>query len=186
MNSSASGTSVGNRRSRVRLSRTARRLALLAHLTAALGWLGVDVVIGVLAVTGFTSGDPAKVAASYLALDTFAVPLLLIFGLSAFASGLVLSLASGWGVIRHWWVTVKLAINVVLSSLVLVALQPRLDEAAEQAARADATLSDRLGGVPADLLFPAFVSGAALLVASLLATFKPWGTTPFRRTQARR
>ena len=43
------------------------------------------------------------------------------------------------------------------------------------------TLSDRLEGISVDLLFPAFVSGAALLAASLLGTFKPWGSTPFGR-----
>lgn len=179
-NSAAAGPG-RERPSRRRLPRTARRLVLLAHLVAALGWLGVDVVVGFLAVTGFTSNDPGRVAASYLALDTFAVPLLLVFGLSTLASGLLLSIGSGLGVIRHWWVAIKLAINVVLSGLVLLLLQPRLTEAASQAGQIDSTLSDRLGGIPIDMLFPAFVSGAALLAASLLGTFKPWGPTPYGR-----
>jgi hypothetical protein len=179
-NSAAAGPG-RERPSRRRLPRTARRLVLLAHLVAALGWLGVDVVLGFLAVTGFTSNDPGRVAASYLALDTFAVPLLLVFGLSTLASGLMLSIGSGLGVIRHWWVAIKLAINVVLSGLVLLLLQPRLTEAASQAGQIDSTLSDRLGGIPIDMLFPAFVSGAALLAASLLGTFKPWGPTPYGR-----
>ena len=76
-----------------RLTRNPRRLLLLTHLIAALGWFGVDVVLGVLAVTGFTSDDPGRVAASYLALDTFAVPLLLAFGLTALGTGLLLGLS---------------------------------------------------------------------------------------------
>ncbi len=179
-NSRAAGSGRKSRRRR-RLPRTARRLVLLAHLVAALSWLGVDVVLGFLAVTGFTSNDPGRVAASYLALDTFAVPLLLVFGLSTLASGLLLSIGSGLGVIRHWWVATKLAINIALSGLVLVLLQPRLTEAASQAGQIDPTLSDRLDDIPIDMLFPAFVSGAALLAASLLGTFKPWGATPYGR-----
>lgn len=162
-----------------RLSRRARRLVLLTHLMLALGWLGADVVVGVLAVTGFVSDDPAQVAASYTALNTFAVPVLLIFGLGTLGSGVVLSLASRLGLIRHWWVLIKLLLNLGLSALVLILLQPRLTTAAEQATRIDQTLTDRLGTIPVDLLFPAFVSGAALIGAALLGTFRPWGPTPF-------
>ena len=164
-----------------RLSGPARRLVRLLHLVAALGWLGVDVVLAVLAVTAFTSDDARIVAACYTALEIFAVPVLLTLGLTTLASGLVLSLASGWGIVRYWWLTLKLLINVVLSGLVLVLLQPRLGEAGIAAHRIDDTLLERLDNIPTDLLFPGFVSGAALLAASVLGTFKPWGRTPFGR-----
>lgn len=163
------------------LTGRARRLVLLAHVIAALSWLGVDVAIGVLAVTGFTSDDPSRIAASYAALDIFAVPLLLVFGLTTLGLGLLLGIGSRWGVIRYWWVATKLVINLVLSGLVLVLLQPRLAEVADEVTRIDATLTDRLGGIPLDLLFPAFVSGAALLTAAVLGAFKPWGRTPYGR-----
>jgi hypothetical protein len=167
---------------RFRLSRTPRRLILLTHLIAALGWFGVDVVIAVLAITGFTSDDPARIAASYIALDTFAVPLLLVFGLSTLASGVLLSLGSRWGLLRYWWVTAKLIINLALSGLVLILLQPEVSTAAHQSALVDPSLPDRLGRSAVNLLFPGFVSGTALLVASLLGTFKPWGRTPLGRS----
>ena len=61
-----------------------------------------DVVFGFLAVTGFSSEAPGKVAASYLALGIFVVPLLLMFGLTTLGSGLALSIGSGWGGIRYW------------------------------------------------------------------------------------
>ena len=136
-----------SRPGQLRLGRTTRRLVFLAHVILALGWLGVDVVIGVFTVTGFTSHDPNRVATSYLALETFAVPLLLMFGVGALGTGLLLTLASGWGVVRYWWVTVKLVINLLLSSLVLILLRPRVAAAAEQAARVDAMLRGWLGAV---------------------------------------
>lgn len=169
---------------RTRLGRRTRRLVLLIHLVAALGWLGVDAVLGVLAVTGFGSDEPIRIAASYLALDAFAVPLLLLFGLGTLGSGLLLSLAGRWGVLRYWWVATKLLINLVLTGLVLVLLQPRLAIAAEQSQRIDTTLPDRLADIPVDLLFPAFVSGGALIAAALLGTFKPWGRIPLGRDRA--
>ncbi|SDM54887.1 hypothetical protein SAMN05660642_02775 [Geodermatophilus siccatus] len=162
---------------RLRLGRSARRVVLLVHLTASLGWFGADVVLGVLAVTGFVSDDPARVAACYTALDVFAVPVLLTLGLTSLASGLVLGLASRWGVVRTRWVLVKLVVNLVLVALVPVLLRPRLAEVAQQVRRVDVGLVERLGRIPVDLLFPAFVSGTALLVASVLAIWKPWGPT---------
>ena len=162
---------------RLRLGRDTRRVVLLVHLAASLGWFGADVVLGVLAVTGFVSDDPARVAACYTALHVFAVPVLLTLGLVSLASGLVLGLASRWGVVRTRWVLVKLVVNLVLVALVPVLLQPRLAEVAQQARRVDAGLVERLGRIPLDLLFPAFVSGTALLVASILAIWKPWGPT---------
>jgi hypothetical protein len=162
---------------RLRLGRSTRRMVLLVHLAGSLGWFGADVVLGVLAVTGFVSEDPARVAACYTALHVFAVPVLVSLGLVSLGSGLVLGLASRWGVVRTRWVLVKLVINLVLVALVPVLLQPRLAEVAEQARQVDPGLAERLGRIPLDLLFPAFVSGTALLVASVLAVWKPWGPT---------
>ena len=163
----------------VRLTGPVRRMVRLAHLIAALGWIGVDVVFGVLAITGFVSDELGTVAASYLALDIFVVPLLFLFGLSTLGTGLVLSIGSGWGVIRYWWVAAKLLINVMLSGLVLILLAPRLASAGAEATRIDDSLWDRLSGIPVDLLFPPMVSGFALVAASVLGTFKPWGQTPY-------
>jgi hypothetical protein len=162
---------------RLHLGRSTRRVVLLVHLAASLGWFGADVVLGVLAGTGFVSDDPARVAACYTALHVFAVPVLLTLGLVSLASGLVLGLASRWGVVRTRWVLVKLVINLVLVALVPVLLQPRLVEVARQARQVDPGLVERLGRIPLDLLFPAVVSGTALLVAAVLAIWKPWGPT---------
>ncbi|HEY1094375.1 MAG TPA: hypothetical protein VGE61_06710 [Glycomyces sp.] len=169
-----------------RLRRKARKTVLLAHLVFALGWLGVDVVIAILAVTGFRADRPERIAAAYLALDAFAVPALLVFGIGALATGLLLSLGSGWGLLRYWWVAAKLGINLLLTTLVLVLLRPVVAEAAAQVAQVDPTLRDRLAGagVDADLLYPGFVSGAFLLLATVLAVFKPWGRTPWAKGRA--
>jgi hypothetical protein len=139
---------------RVHLGRDARRVVLLVHLATSLGWLGADVVLGVLAVTGFVSDDPALVAACYTALHVFAVPVLLALGLGSLGSGLLLGLASRWGVVRTTWVLVKLVINLVLVALVPVLLQPRLAEVAREARQVDPGLVERLGADPAGPAVP--------------------------------
>lgn len=177
-------TGVTNSR-RLRLGPRTRRMIRLAHIIGALGWLGVDVVIGVLAITAAVSDDPKRIVASYTALDIFAVPLLLTFGLTTLGLGLLLAWSSGWGIARHWWIVIKLGINLVLGTLAVAVLQPRIRHAAEQAALVDAGQLDQLPNIGADLVSPPFISGTALLLAAILATSKPWGTTPWGRATTR-
>ena len=98
---------------------------------------------------------------------------LLSCGLVCLLSGVVLGLGGRWGVLRYWWVAVKLAISLVLLTLVAVSLR---FEVADQAARAKRLAA----GVPVtfdltNLVYPPTVSPALLLVALTLSVVKPWG-----------
>ena len=73
---------------------------------------------------------------------------------------------------RYWWVAIKLVLNIVLTALVLVALRPGVMEAAEQGRRFMAGEAASLA--VGDLIYPPIVSPSALLIALVLAVFKPW------------
>jgi hypothetical protein len=158
---------------RWRLGSTTRKSVLVLHIAAAGAWLGVDVVMGVLIFTALASDDPATRALCYRALELVAVGPLLACGLLSLLTGVVLGLGSRYGLLRYWWVAGKLGLNLVLTALVLVALAPEVAAHADQARRFQAGLP-----VPLEvgqLIFPPIVSPAALLVAMVLAVFKPWG-----------
>jgi hypothetical protein len=163
----------------MRLSRATRRAVLLLHLLASLSWIGVDLAIGVLSFTGLTTDDPRTMAIAYTALGYFAVPLLLVLGLATLATGATLASGTRFGLARYWWVVVKLAIGVVLTSLVVVALRPVLEGAAQQSAVVDASLPDRLAAARFDLIFPPLVSTTALVFSAWLGFYKPWGRLPW-------
>lgn len=167
-------TAPAERRPR-RLNGRARKLVLLAHIVSAGAWIGIDVVLAVLVFTSILSDDAATKALSYQALELFAVWPLVIAGLICLATGVVLGLGSKYGLVRYWWVAVKLVMNIVLSTLTLVALRPGVYEAAEQGERLAAGEVSTLAA--SDLIFPPIVSGAALLVAFTISVFKPWGRT---------
>jgi hypothetical protein len=158
-----------------RLRGSTRKWTLLTHLVSSIGWLGADVVFLILSITGLTSDDPALVAACYRAIHQFAVWLLLSWGLVSLGSGVLLGLGSKYGLLRYWWVAVKLVISVVLTTLVLVLLRPVTDQAAARSEHIDGTLMDRLGMLSTNLMFPPGVSITALLLATYLGIFKPWG-----------
>jgi uncharacterized membrane protein len=164
---------VADRGVRWRLGAGTRKGVLLVHIASAGVWLGIDVVMAVLVFRALTTDDNRTKALSFQALELVAVWPLLLTGLICLLTGLLLGLSSKYGLFRYWWVTVKLVLNLVLTALVLVALAPQVAATAEQARRF-------VAGEPAtlavgDLIFPPIVSPTALLVAFVLAVYKPWG-----------
>ena len=149
-----------------------RKGVLVAHIVAAGAWIGLDVMLGVLVFTPLLTADPAVAALCYQAMPLLFWPIL-VSGLTSLATGVVLGMGTHHGLVRHWWVLVKLVLNVVLTALVLVLLGPAMDDAAHAGRRLAA-------GLPVDvdlssLVFPPLVSGTSLVVATVLAVYKPWG-----------
>lgn len=156
-----------------RLGRGWRNATLVVHIVAAGAWIGVDVIVGVLVCTGWFADQVQLRSLAYQALAAFVVWPMLTAGLVCLASGLVLGLGTKWGLVRYWWVAVKLVLNVVLCTLIVVVLQPGMGEVAAYG-------RDLLGGgadpaTVSTLFFPPAVSLTALSLATVLAVFKPWG-----------
>lgn len=150
-----------------------RRAVLVVHIVSAGAWIGIDVVVGVLVFAGWFSDDPAIQGLAYQALGTFAVAPMLTSGLVCLASGVLLGLGTRFGLLRYWWVAVKLVMNVVLCVLILVLLQPGMPDVVEHGRIVAAG-----GNSPVDvsrLFFPPAVSLTTLTVATVLGVFKPWG-----------
>ena len=159
-------------RRRIKLGAGQRKAVLLVHILSAGSWIGVDVTMAVLVFTARVTDDPATAALCYRALRLFAVWPMVGSGIVCLASGILLGLGTKYGLLRYWWVAVKLVINVALCTLILLALRPSvLDVAAYGTATADQNTATAAGS----LIFPAIVSPTALLIAMVLSVFKPWG-----------
>lgn len=158
---------------RTRLSARTRKLVLLVHIAAAGAWLGLDLVLGILIVTALTTGDATSAASAALSLAAFATWPLLAVGAVTLASGVLLGLGTKYGLVRYWWVLVKLVINIMLVTLVVVLLWPGIAEVADtgRAALADDTAPE----LRWNMVFPPIVSSTAVVVAMTLAVFKPLG-----------
>lgn len=160
-------------RPRLPLRVAVRRAVLVVHVVSAGAWIGIDVVVAVLVMTGWFAEDPATRGLAYQALGTFVVLPMLVAGMACLASGLLLGLATKWGLVRYWWVLVKLVLNVMLCALIVVALRPGMDDVAAGGRDIAA------GGVPSTdlstLFFPPAVSLTLLSLAVVLSVYKPWG-----------
>jgi hypothetical protein len=157
-----------------------RKLALTAHVTASVGWLGGVAASLALAVAGMTSENVQTVRAAYVALEFMGWFVLVPFAVASLLTGLVQSLGSAWGLFRHYWVVAKLFINV-FATVVLLMYTQTLGSLADVAAQATLSSDDlELLGTPSVVLH----AGAALVMlvtATTLAVFKPRGLTPYGR-----
>jgi hypothetical protein len=161
-----------------------RKAVLTAHVTASVGWLGAVAGFLALSVVGLTSDDAQTVRAAYLAMNSIGWFVLVPLSLASLLTGLVQSLGTKWGLLLHYWVLVKLMLNVV-ASIILVLYMQTLDSLARIARELS---RDELSGLrdPSPVLH----AGAALvllLVATTLAVHKPRGMTKYgQRKQHRR
>lgn len=171
----------------LRLPPRLRKSMLFVHIVTGVGWMGTDIALMILVFGALRSDDAERVAASYLATAYIGVLAVPVLAVAMTISGIILSLGSGLGLFKHWWVFVKLLISLVLCVLVWLALLPELTtlpDMVEMGASAD-QVRDRLGEATVGLLFPPVVSFTMMAVASLLSIFKPWGRTPWTRPSRR-
>ena len=154
-----------------------RKFVRTAHVIFTVGWLGAVAAFLALAITGLTSPDIQMVRAVYLAMDLITrfviVPLSL---LPLLLTGPLLSLGTPWGLFRHYWILVKLVINILSTLILLIHLQP-IRHMARVAA--DGTLSSADRGAQIQLVAAAGAGLVALLVATGLAVYKPRGMTAY-------
>ncbi|MGP4029390.1 hypothetical protein [Actinomadura sp. 3N407] len=156
-----------------RLGRKWRKATLITHIISAGSWIGIDVIVAVLVLTGrFGTTDEVR-GLAYQALATFVVWPMLISALVCLTTGVILGLGTRWGLLRYWWVAIKLALNLTLCVLILVALQPGMDEVGEYG-RSLGTGASEPRAV-SDLFYPPAVSLTTLTIATVLAVAKPWG-----------
>jgi hypothetical protein len=158
---------------------------LTAHVTVSVGWIGVVAGFLALAIAGLTSPDAELVRASYVAMNftyrTAVIPL----GLASLATGMIPSLGTEWGLLRHYWIVAKLLLTLPAVGLMLVHLQPVAYAA--RAASATTLSGDDLTGLRVQLIVYAVAALFVLLTATGLSTFKPRGRTRYgaRRLAAR-
>ena len=160
-----------------------RRLALVVHVGVSVGWLGAVVASLALGVVAWAAPDAAVAQAVYLVLEPMGWYVLVPLSVAAFVSGLVQSLGTTWGLVRHYWVLVKLAMTVFAVGVLLLYMQT-LGYLGEQAR----SVTDSAGVDGLRTLSPVLhATGAAvLLVAALvLSVFKPPGRTPWRAGRSR-
>lgn len=153
-----------------------RKLALSAHLTLSVGWIGAVAAYTALDVAAATSQDPQMLRAAYLGMGLIAASVIVPLAIASLLTGLVMSIGTKWGLFRHWWVVISLLLTI-FATLVLMVETQTINAFAAMAAD-PTTSSDDLRSMGSTLVHS--VGGTVVLVVVLaLNVYKPRGLTPY-------
>jgi hypothetical protein len=154
-----------------------RKLALTAHVTASVGWVGALAVFFAHAIAGLISDDQDVVRAVSLAMALTAWFVVMPLSVATLITGFVQALGTAWGLLRHYWILFKLLLSALATSVLLLKLQPIAYLA--DAARNATFSSGDLVSLRTSLAVHAAGGLVVLLAALVLAVYKPAGLTAY-------
>lgn len=160
-----------------------RKLVLTAHITTTVGWLGAIAAFLAVALIGLTSDEAQTVRGAYLVMERAAWLVLIPLAFASVLTGIVQSLITPWGLFQHYWVLFKLLIGIFATVVLLMYMQT-FSSMAAVAGDPGADLGAVRNVSPA---LHASLALLLLLVATVLAVYKPRGITAYgRRVEAER
>jgi hypothetical protein len=132
----------------------------------------------VVALLALDSSDTALLRVAYPLMEQLTWYVILPFNFLSLASGITSSLVSPWGLLRHYWVTTKLILNLV-TTLFLLGYTQEI-HALVRVANRPVLGADQLQLLREPLnVVHAAVALLLLLIASILAVYKPRGLTRY-------
>jgi hypothetical protein len=158
-----------------------RKAFLTAHVIASVGWIGAVLAFLGLSIVGLASADEQVVRGVYRVMEPVARIVLIPLAFAALLTGIVQSLGTKWGLFQHYWVIFKLLITVFATFVLLMYMgtfRYMSGIAGDPAANLDIVrnFSPVLHSVLALFI---------LVVATVLAIFKPQGLTPYGQRKHR-
>ena len=162
-----------------------RKLMLAVHLTCSVGWLGALIAYVVLDLAVASSNDPHVVRAAWIGMGLVTASAIVPLAATSLLTGIAIAAGTKWGLFRHWWVLISLALTVF--AVVVLLSETRLIAHAADLATDPTTSATDLLALPSTLLHS--VGGlVVLLVIQVLNVYKPQGLTPYgwRKLQAER
>lgn len=143
------------------------------HLALSVGWIGAVVAYLVLGVSAVTTKDAQTIRAAWIAMELIGWSAIVPMAIGSLLTGLIMSLGTPWGLFRHYWVLITLALTL-FCVLILLLHMPSVSGIARMV-RADESLRDGRGG---DLLHPS-LGLLVLLTIMVLNVYKPQGLTRY-------
>lgn len=161
-----------------------RRFMLTAHVISSVGWLGAASAYIALAVFVLSNQDAETVRVAILAMEPMALFVIIPLAIASLLTGIVQSLGTRWGLLRHYWVLFKLLLTVAAVFVLLeyttslvglsgIATQPTLTGADLAMLRDPGHLVHSGGGL------------LVLIVTTVLAMYKPRGMTRYGQRKQR-
>ncbi len=166
-----------------RIGPWARKLSLSTHLAVSVGWLGAVAAYLALDLTAATRDTVYVLRSAYIGMEVIALRVIVPLAIASLVSGIVVSLTTRWGLFRHYWVVISLALTAF--AVLVLLLETEVISYLADAARNPATSAQTLRALGSTLMHS--IGGmVVLLVILVLNVYKPRGVTSYgRRREAR-
>ncbi|MGN2638983.1 DUF2269 domain-containing protein [Nocardia takedensis] len=163
------------------MSSWTRKLISTVHVGVSVGWFGAVVTFLVMAVVGVSSVDVELVRAVDLIAPLLVRWVLVPLAVATLVTGVVVSVVTPWGLLRHYWVLFKLLLTLV-ATLVLGLYTRTVQVYGDLAMRPDTPLEALRAPT---FVVHTFLAVIVLVAAMILAIYKPRGLTPHGLRQRR-
>jgi cytochrome c biogenesis protein CcdA len=155
-----------------------RKIVMTIHVVGSVGLLGSVATLLLFAIIAATTDDAELAESAYrlMSAETMAFGIPLSF--TSLLSGIALGLGTRWGVLRHWWTTLKLGAIVAVILMGALVIGPAIE----------AMRDDPNAGAEWRILLAASLDVALLGTSVALSIFKPGGqrSPKYRRHSASR
>lgn len=170
------------------VSSQVRKALVASHVALSGIWLGIAVVFVTLTVIAARADGREQVRHMYELLEFIDMTILPWSSIGAITSGLAVSLTTKWGVVKHYWVFVKLLLAILVITCAFSFLHNWVVVAALESGMLPASdfEQNRLAALPELLVGASALAASNVLAATVISVCKPWGKTRFGRRDARR
>ena len=155
------------------------KFALTAHVISSVGLLGSIAAFLALAAAGLTSQDERTVRAAYLAMELIAQFVIVPLSFASLVTGLIQSCYTRWGLLRYYWVLVKLLLTLFATAVLLVKME--LIGYAARLVEETTLPAVELRAAGVQLVVHSAGGLLVLLMAAVLSVYKPPGLTRYGR-----
>src|SRR5258708_4979471 len=153
-----------------------RKLSLTAHVTLSIRWIGAVAAFLAWRVAGVTRRNPEVVRSAYISMDLISRFIIIPMCFAALLTGIIEALCTPWGLFRYYWVTIKFALTLIATFLLLMH-QNVIAQAAKRAGGAAAAqlLASDFTPLKIELVRKSALAIGLLLGITALGIYKPWG-----------
>ena len=154
-----------------------RKTLLSLHVMVSVGWLGSVVAFLALSLLAAYGSDPEIARAAYISMDPVGWWAVVPLNLLALVIGIVVAVATPWGLLRHYWVATKLILTILGTGLLLMHQTLVVQQVAALASAGTPLADGPLHHMGVQLVWAAAFGLLLLVALTALSVFKPWGLT---------
>jgi hypothetical protein len=155
------------------LSSRSQKFNLVLHVALSVGWFGAVVVFLALSISGMQANTTLDMISAYSAMETAALVIIVPACIGSLLTGVLQSVGTRWGLIKHYWISTKLLLTVIGTTLLFLHLEP-ISVLASQVP-ATALLTEQYDWMRVNLVIEAIAASVLLLFATVISYYKPWG-----------